>query len=177
METHTVHNVNEGYFNTWSGKKPKILNPTVDDIDILDISRGLANICRFGGQIKSFYSVAQHSIMVANMAPYELRKAGLLHDATEAYLGDVIKPLKVILGNAYTEIEDKWEAVICEKFQIHPSHLIAIKQYDRRAVEQEYEYFFNGDENNVYFRTNPPLNPLAAFISYRDALNSLTDVR
>ena len=63
-------------------------------MSIEDIAHGLAFQCRFNGQTGTFYSVAQHSLMVMSLVPEELQFAALLHDAAEAYLGDMVKPLK-----------------------------------------------------------------------------------
>ena len=74
------------------------LDPRPAEVKIEDIAHALANICRFGGRTSRFYSVAQHSMWVARHA--STRQAalyGLLHDAAEAYIGDVISPLKQAL--------------------------------------------------------------------------------
>src|SRR5690606_36354667 len=69
---------------------------TASDIDIRDISASLANVCRFGGHVETFYSVAQHSVFVCR---YVMKRdpsmglAALLHDAAEAYIGDIMAPL------------------------------------------------------------------------------------
>jgi len=76
------------------------LDPRADEVHIDDIAQALSNVCRFGGRCSEFYSVAQHSVWVARYV--ELRRPGrpllalhaLLHDAAEAYLGDVVRPLK-----------------------------------------------------------------------------------
>lgn len=107
-------------------------------ICLTDIAQGLANTCRFGGQMQKFYSVAQHSILVTMLAPPELQKAALLHDAAEAYLGDIIKPLKNMISG-YAEIETAFERVIFKKFGVDFDLLKEIKPYDMRALTIEYE--------------------------------------
>jgi len=79
---------------THTGRYVSIAGPHPDDIDIEDIAHALANICRFSGHTKQFYSVAEHSVLVALMAPREHGLAALMHDASEAYIGDVVQPLK-----------------------------------------------------------------------------------
>lgn len=82
---------------THSGRKMDLAAPASHAVHTSDISHALGNLCRFGGHTRSFYSVAQHSVLVATLLPDELKLAGLLHDAAEAYLGDVIQPLKLLL--------------------------------------------------------------------------------
>ena len=90
---------------TYSGSLVDICDPKPESISIEDIARGLSMQCRFNGQVSQFYSVAQHSIMVARLVEKQLdrqklypgrsiRRAALLHDAAEAYLGDIITPVK-----------------------------------------------------------------------------------
>ena len=97
------------WIETFSGQKVSFPFPEPESIKIHDIAHGLAHICRFSGQCSRFYSVAQHSL---NMA-IELNKRGcgprllllgLLHDASEAYIGDMPSPLKRLIP-AYREIE------------------------------------------------------------------------
>ncbi len=135
-----VHNYKAGKFDTYSGKQVSILQPKYEDIAIEDISMGLANVCRFGGQIGRHYSVAIHSLLVMELAPASLCKPAIIHDASEAYLGDVIKPLKHILGEKYAELETLWMRVICEKYGVDYYALNAIKKYDMQALEMEHRY-------------------------------------
>jgi len=142
---HDVHASGDGVFNASSGLLIDIKRPTVDMICIEDIANALSKICRFGGHSNDFYSVAQHSVIVANLAPSYLCREALLHDATEAYLGDVIKPLKNILGSVYEEIEDRFMKVICRKYNLSELRLLEVKQFDKQALSIEHEYFIKGD--------------------------------
>ena len=92
----TVSNYEAGseWIITASGKRFYLRRPTPADIDAGDVAHALAHICRFNGHTREFYSVAQHSILVSRLLPDELKLAGLLHDAAEAYCGDMVKPLK-----------------------------------------------------------------------------------
>lgn len=136
---HPIKAATDGVFNTLSGHLVDIRNPREDVIDISDIANGLSLICRFMGQIYRFYSVAQHSILVMHLAPPELQREALLHDAAEAYLGDVISPLKHLLGAAYKTLEHNFETVIAQKFGLDPQKLKAVKRYDLEALELEHK--------------------------------------
>lgn len=142
---HDVHDNKVGVFNTRSGLLVDLNNPTVDMICAEDIAHALGNICRFGGHTDVNYSVLEHSFLVAALAPYHLFLEAILHDGTEAYLGDVIKPLKNILGSVYTDLESKFEDLIIEKYGLIRENLQAIKKFDREALELEHRAFILGD--------------------------------
>lgn len=80
---------------TFSGRMVLPLNVRTGEIEIQDIAHALALTVRYGGHCPFFYSVAQHSLLVAQVLPDGLKLWGLLHDGAEAYLGDIIHPLKV----------------------------------------------------------------------------------
>jgi DNA-directed RNA polymerase subunit H (RpoH/RPB5) len=145
-DTLNIHDYHLGQIKSYQRVKIDLKNPTRSMINLIDIATGLGNICRFGGQIKPFYSVAQHSCVVMALAPEWLRKEALLHDASEAYLGDVIKPLKHMLGEVYKLLESHLEAVIFKKYGLNIDHLPQIKEYDRRALEMEEDYRMGGNE-------------------------------
>jgi hypothetical protein len=140
-----VHHSHLGRFNTSSGKEIDIRNPTEDAICIEDIAHALSNICRFGGHCHPFYSVAQHSVIVAALAPPELQLAALLHDAAEAYLGDVIKPLKILLGYQYERYELMFDSIIRRKFGLCAKEMNAIKEYDKQALGIEHKALLQGN--------------------------------
>ena len=135
-----------GHMVTGSGKEINLFNPNPDDISIHDIACSLSKICRFGGNINHFYSVAQHACLVAWLAPPQLSQAALMHDAAEAYCGDVIRPLKSMLGYKYAEIEEKMLRAIFTRFSIDYDQLARIKQYDDHALEMEEQSLFNNKE-------------------------------
>jgi uncharacterized protein len=101
---------------TITGQVVDLLQPDPAAVDIRDIAYSLARICRWNGYVKyATYSVAQHSILVSESVPPPLALAGLLHDAAEAYLGDVDSRLKKLLP-VYVELERAWALAIGERF-------------------------------------------------------------
>ncbi len=124
------------YVSTYLGNRFYPLVPRIDHIAIEDIAHGLAYQCRFNGQTHEFYSVAQHSLIVSSLVPTDLRLAALLHDAAEAYLGDMVKPLKVLLP-AFAAIEDQVSAMIATAFGVDFSDYAPIKRADLIALATE----------------------------------------
>lgn len=124
------------YVSTYSGNRFYPLEPRIDRVAIEDIAHGLAYQCRFNGQTCAFYSVAQHSLVVASLVAPPLRLAALLHDAAEAYLGDMVKPLKVLLPE-FAAIEDKVTHIIAAAFALDFSDYGPIKRADLIALATE----------------------------------------
>lgn len=103
----------EPWIETVSGRKFHFLDPQPEEIDIDDIATALSNNCRFTGQFRKFYSIAEHSVAVSELSGNSL--VGLLHDASEAYLQDIASPVKGHLAN-YRELEDKVMRAIAARF-------------------------------------------------------------
>lgn len=98
-----------------SGIDFDLSRPNPDHIDIADIAHALAHICRYTGHSRWFYSVAQHSVLTSYLVRPSLAMQALLHDATEAYIGDVSAPLKAMLPD-YRAIEARVAAAVAERF-------------------------------------------------------------
>ena len=135
------------YLQTVSGRFVNPFDPDPAQIDIGDIARALANVCRFGGHCRSFYSVAQHSVIVSELVEQrggdvEDTFAALMHDATEAYLGDMPHPIKhrSPLGAAFKAAEDRLEQVLRAHFRIKPD-VPEIKRVDRALLATERRAF------------------------------------
>lgn len=121
---------------TASGKRFDLFEPDADMIDPRDISHSLAHLCRFNGHTREFYSVAQHSCIVAELVPEEHKLAALLHDAPEAYLGDMTRPLKQWIST-FQHFEDCVWWRVCEHFGIAPELPTCIYKADLIALATE----------------------------------------
>lgn len=121
---------------TYSGYFFNFLNPDPNTINIVDIAHALSNECRFGGHCKWHYSVAQHSVYVSRLCPLELKFAGLMHDAPEHVVKDMMSPLKMLLPD-YKKVEKRVTKIIMNKFGlpelVHP----AVKVADIRMLATE----------------------------------------
>lgn len=126
---------------TYSGRFMRPLNPFPSDIYIEDIAHALSNQCRWTGHCSKFYSVAEHSIHVASCVSDELKLTALLHDASEAYLADLARPIKKAegLGVVYLDVEAKLEAAISLRFGtlMEPLKYTEIKEADEWMLRRE----------------------------------------
>lgn len=106
------------WIETFTGRRFPMLGPCAEDICIEDIAHALSLLARFTGHTREFYSVAEHSVRVSWLCDTDDAPWGLLHDASEAYLGDMSRPLKhcTEIGAHYREIESRVMAAICERF-------------------------------------------------------------
>lgn len=130
---------------THTGVKFFPLEPKVSDVCLEDIAHALSNMCRFNGHCKKFYSVAQHSVLVTEYLIDEFEDtsialAGLFHDAAEAYLPDLCRPIKSA-WDEFVEIESRLFEIICIALRIpwcfSPDHNNAIKTADDVLLSTE----------------------------------------
>lgn len=114
-------NANRAWQRMLSGRRLDLLDPSPLDIELEDIAHGLARVARWNGQTHGDHalSVAQHSLLVEramNVLNPRLTASqqlyGLLHDAPEYVIGDMISPFKAVVGGAYKEVEARLEAAI-----------------------------------------------------------------
>lgn len=123
---------------TFSGIYMNVFEPTVDMINIEDIAHALSNTCRFGGHTPKYYSVAQHCVFCAENTKGDKLEA-LLHDAGEAYLTDMPKPIKQKLRN-FKKLEDNLMFVIAKKFGFNYPLSRETKIVDELALKDEWEF-------------------------------------
>ena len=162
----------KNWFQTFTGKLVRAENPTPDAIDIQDIAHALSMTCRFGGHCRDFYSVAEHSVLVAqfgdlgdhdrtSLSPgYLDRKlALLLHDAAEAYIGDIITPVKSLLREVHP-LERKWLEAIEQKFDLANRLSLPgehVEAADQFVLSQEVAELFSPVLRAWWEKFNPPV--------------------
>lgn len=145
------------------------LSPETHDFDIDVIAHALSNICRYGGHSKRFYSVAEHSVLVSRVVPKRLQLCGLLHDASEAYCGDVASPLKRLIPE-YRKIEDRVQAAIANRFDIPFPFPEDIHLADKAVYLAEREQITDGTDA-IWYTDMKPAKVLVAGMPPKDAKN------
>lgn len=103
------------FIQTFTGRAFWPLDPRAEDVDLVDIAHALSLKCRYQGHCRSFYSVAEHSIHVSKIVAPQFARVALLHDAAEAYIPDVPRPIKHLLGG-FKDVEVRIEKAIAEHF-------------------------------------------------------------
>lgn len=146
------------WMSTYTGRKFWPMDPDYREIDILDIARALSMQCRYNGHVKKFYSVAEHCWLVSLACP-EYPLWGLLHDASEAYLSDIIRPVKPYLQE-YIEAEKNLMVAVCRRFALYPVMPQAVKEADNRILVDEARALLTCEGKDW----NLPYEPLGAAI-------------
>lgn len=120
------------WMQTYTGVQFWPLDPRPEEVRLEDIAHSLANQCRYAGHVTRFYSVAQHSVLVSQIVPVGHSAWGLLHDATEAYLVDLPRPVKrySAMGSMYRDIETRLMLTICSRFGLPFDEPISVKAAD-----------------------------------------------
>ncbi len=168
---------------TYTGRQFRPLAPVADDIDIRDIAHALSLICRYTGHCRCFYSVAEHSVRVARQLPPPLQLWGLLHDAPEAYLSDLCRPLKHCpgFGEKYREAEQRLMTAITYRFGLQMPEPLEVKQMDNRLLFTEQRDLM-GRQVKPWRDPVPPLSeiidpwsPLDAEVAFFSSFHDLTE--
>lgn len=138
----------QGEILTYTGRYIDALNPDISRIHILDIAHALSNLCRFGGHCPSFYSVAEHSLLVADLmedAGYrgDALLVGLLHDSEEAYLIDIPSPIKRQFPD-YAAAGVRLRKAIFESLGIDYSDYKLTAEFDQQAYAHERKSLWSG---------------------------------
>lgn len=138
------------YLETYTGKYFNYQDPSPESVCLQDIAHALSNICRFNGHSKRFYSVAEHSVLVSYHVPLHCAAEGLLHDAAEAYYGDVVAQFKpsVWIGDVtfkagdkvypFKTVEENLLRIILLKYGLRWPLPEAVLQIDKQLLVTEY---------------------------------------
>jgi len=119
-----------------NGRDLDLLNPDLTGLKVEHLAASLSKLCRFNGHCNGFYSVAQHSVLVSEICPHEFALHGLLHDAHEAFIGDITTPLKHQL-TGLEEIENRLQRAVFEHFGLSPELPPEVKHADHVALKTE----------------------------------------
>ncbi len=145
-----TEDLSKNAFQTYIGKMFDVFDPDPNQIDIFDIAHHLALMTRFNGACKWLYSIAQHSVLCSQRAgdyyyprprEEELALALLMHDAAEAYLGDIVRPVKRKITD-FAIVENQVMDAINERFDLPrvaeiPGFKVAVKEVDDRMLVTE----------------------------------------
>jgi len=126
------------WMQTFTGRRFWPIDPRPEEIYIEDIAHALGMACRYAGHCLRFYSVAEHSVWVSRNVPKQYRLWGLLHDASEAYIVDVPRPLKPSLTD-YRVFEDRVMRAVALRFGLLPHSTMPaeVKEADNRILVDE----------------------------------------
>ncbi len=124
------------WIQTFSGHPYWPMDPRVEDIHVVDIAHALSNLCRYTGHVRTFYSVAEHSVWVSMLVPPEHAFCALLHDAPEAYVNDLARPLKYQLPEYRATEQLNW-LVIAERFGLPKEQPECIHEADQMMLRAE----------------------------------------
>ena len=136
---------------THSGRHPDFLEPRPEEIEIVDIAVALSRECRFSGQCRRAYSVAQHSVLASRIVPEAFALEALLHNAAEAYLRDLAQPLKQLVPESL-RIERRLERAIRKKFGLPEDKSGPVDRADRILLATEKRDLMPPDPRDLFLR-------------------------
>lgn len=164
---------------TLSGKTIDVFNLKEEDICSEDILIPLNNICRYGGRCLEFYSVAEHTLNLVqyfiNKGDTHLARVALLHDACEAYIGDIIWPIKIEIPK-FEELETSITKLIYKKYKVEYSRFEEFNKYDKNIVVNEMKMLglYKTNKHLVEHLTEIPNYPLRLYRDKQLVISTLT---
>ncbi len=174
----------ESFLQTYTGKLVSVQKPDPKDLDPLDMIHAISLSCRFNGHCSRLYTVGEHTLngdfiirkLAGDFAP--LRKSWFIHDLTEAYVGDVIRPVKRHLPE-FKDIEKVFHKALCEKFGLQGVfNEEGVHQIDNYVVMWEKEYLL---PKEVYWPGMPDISwlklPQLPQRLVEDTRNQLLDLK
>lgn len=172
--------MNDHSMQTYTGRIIDLTRVSAEDIRLHDIAHSLSQLVRFTGHAKHPYTVAQHSVFVSTLVAPQYALCGLMHDATEAYLGDVSRPLKSLLPE-YRALEDRFHRVIAEKFglpwpmpkEVKHADNVALLTEKRDLLTVDHDWNIQGVQPSVLSVVNV-LNSMEAKKSFETRFLELT---
>lgn len=158
------------------------VNPTPEMVNLYDVAWALSNTCRFSGHTRCFYSVAEHSVYVSQLVPPKFALQALLHDAAEAYVGDVPSPLKIMLPD-YKEVEKRVEKVVFQHFglpeKLDPcvklADMVMLKTEQKQLMENQDEWASckNVEESDIVIKGMTQSEAMLFFMYRYSVLSSI----
>jgi uncharacterized protein len=155
-------------------------NPRDHEFDIKSIAHALSNLCRYTGHTKRFYSVAEHCVLVSRLVKPEFAFEGLMHDASEAYCGDVASPLKKLLPG-YEKIEEGVQDALATYYGLRYPFPPEVKEADVLAYVTERQSISKTGKDAIWFTDVQPaeieikgLAPRSAYELFMNRYEELT---
>ena len=177
------------WIQTVTDERFDLLEPKPEQVNVIVIAHALSRTCRFGGHVRQFYSVAQHSVLVSQRVPEPYRLHALLHDAAEAYIGDVTRPVKQVVNaisrNEFRAFEERIEGAIWKRFGIQWTEDAerTVAEADERMLATEAQAFFDDSVDDWVKKLKPaypipikPLEPVNAQLLFLATFVELTNV-
>lgn len=167
------------WMQTYTGIHFDLDSPSIENLDIKDIAHHLSMLCRFNGACAFHYSVAEHSVRVCDSLPDNLKFAGLMHDAAEAYIGDIIRPVKT---PKIKHLEARLNYLIAKKWDIANWNNSQIKFADDVLLATEHRDLMKDEPGWVklpppLYSTIVPISQPAAKILFMDRFKQYSGVK
>lgn len=181
MTDHLTKPLDGGWITTISGRKFHFSPVDPEEIFIEDIAHGLAHVCRWGGHVEEFYSVAQHSVIMSKLTDAKFALVALMHDASESYIGDIVRPLKRMIPQ-YGVMEEQIMLAISVRFGFEWPMPEEVKVLDNAMITQEHNTLRGAQDRRVWDPTEtygyniPDINPWSPNLAKKQFLKRFREL-